>query len=135
MAALAQPRRCFARACLCILPFAAPASAEPMSLQGVATAPQPGVAVIQPFFDRGLERPQETEWWRIRYPPEDRDELPQVPTGIIASMGSFGIRIDTDADGPAAAGLAWTPNPSISVVAGGSLSGGIGATLSVRLSF
>jgi len=119
-----------------MLPLTAPALAEPIGLQDAAAATRPLIAGIRPYYDRGLERPQEDERWRIRYSFKDDEELPQVPTGTVASIGSFGLGIDTDGDGPGTAGFAWVPNRSISVVAGGSLKGGgVGASLSVRLSF
>lgn len=118
-----------------VLTSAAFASAEPMKLQERTVEERPGLTEIQPWFDRGLERPTDQAQWHIGHSRED-DERPEIPTGIIATIGRFGLKFDSSGNGLSASGLAWSPNRSLSFVAGGSLGGGgASASLAVRLSF
>lgn len=128
-------------ACLGLV-LAAPASAEPFSTQqwapGTVAAEAEGTLLpnLSPFYETGLTRTFDEESWR-----ESRSDLAgggAAPTGFIASIGRFGLKVDgSGADGPKINGIAWAPTEALSVVAGGDLggAGGIGASLSLRWSF
>ena len=122
---------------LAFLPVVTPASAGPMALQDAMTVtveqPQP---TIRPLYRTGLETPFTEQDWR------DSRAIglaarQETPSGFIASVGRLGVAVDSSqSSGPKIKGLAWSPNRSVSVIAGGNLGGGgLGASLSVRLSF
>lgn len=125
---------------LLLVALSATASAEPFASQ-----PYDGVSIkrdsdrlptLTPFYGSGVERPFDEETWRSMRPVglEDR---PEAPTGFIASIGRFGLKVDSSGSGPKVRGLAWSPTDSVSIVAGGDLRGGagLGASLSLRFGF
>lgn len=122
--------------------FATTAAAEPFSLQewqGVTTERESvGLATVSPFYGGDFERPVDQTTWRDRA-AIGFEERPDVPTGLIASVGRFGLKLDSsESGGPRVGGLSWSPSESVSFVAGGDLgrgTGGVGASLSVRIGF
>lgn len=147
-------RRAAALACLATL-LPAAVAAEPMSVQPArvpdaspaARSWAPGWAPdwatdlnapqVQPYYGGNLERRFDEQDWRDRRESGFSADRPSAPSGFIASMGRFGLKVDSSGDGPKIRGLAWTPNDSMSVVAGGNLGSdnGVGASLSIRFSF
>jgi hypothetical protein len=113
------------------------AAAQPMTVQELSSPGigQRGVQGIQPYFGQGLDQPFDQERWQIEHSRDAMADRPEVPTGIIASIGRFGLKIDSSDDGPAVNGLAWSPSARFSIVASGKVVGGLGANLSVRLRF
>ena len=124
-------------ACLALPGMSAPASAEPMGMQelSVPDPEPPGLQLIRPYFGEGLDQPFDPERWRIDHAGDALADRPEIPTGIIASIGRFGLKISSSDGGAKVNGLAWSPSPLVSVVASGHIVGGIGANLTVRLGF
>ena len=124
-------------ACIGLSGMSAPAPAEPMGVQEIA-APDPerhGVLGIRPFFDEVLDQPSDPERWRIDHSHDAGPERPKIPTGIIASIGRFGLKIDSSDGAAKVNGLAWSPTRRVSIVASGQIVGGVSASLTVRVGF
>lgn len=123
--------------------FTTTAAAEPFSLQewqGVTAGRESAsLATVSPFYGGDFERPVDQTTWRDRT-AIGFEERPEVPTGFIASIGRFGLKVDSSSDSgrPRVGGLSWSPSENVSFVAGGDLgrgTGGIGASLSMRIGF
>ena len=118
----------------------ATASAEPFSIQQWEAGEvrrDSFIPTVSPFYGGGLERPFDEEMWRDSRSLGDFGNSREEPTGFIASMGRFGLQVDSTGSGPRVRGLAWSPTESFSIVAGGNLGSGdgVGASLSVRIGF
>lgn len=92
---------------------------------------------FSPYYGGGLEQPFDEESWRASHAIADPADRREVPTGFIASMGRLGLQVDSSGSGPRVRGLAWSASDTVSIVAGGNPgdSGGVGASLSVRIGF
>jgi hypothetical protein len=119
-----------------------PVAAEPVGVQEPlsfssekAAAPTIG-PTIRPLFELDLD-PRHDERREGHGRATGFAGRSTAPSGIIASFGRLGVAIDSSDSGrPRIRGLAWTPNRSLSVIAGGNVkNGGIGASLSLRFSF
>lgn len=120
-----------------------PLSAEPFAVQQWQAAdPQPEAGItpsFSPYYGTGLDQPFDEESWRARHAIADPADRHEVPTGFIASIGRLGLQVDSSDSnsGPRVRGLSWSASEAVSIVAGGNLgdSGGVGASLSVRIGF